>query len=117
MKEQGNVIIVKILHLPLKAKWYKMQEIGEKTEEYREINPYWVKRLCMVEEGGQFTIKRFTHVLFRYGYTRRCFIHKIDDITIGLGNPEWGAPIGREVFIIKHHKEESPFIVGKEFKQ
>ena len=41
----SEVIKVKILHLPLKAKWYEMQERGEKTEEYREITPYWYQRL------------------------------------------------------------------------
>ncbi len=33
------------LYLPLKAKWYKMIESGEKTEEYREIKPYWCDRI------------------------------------------------------------------------
>ena len=33
---------MRILDLPLKAKWYDMQERGEKQEEYREITPYWV---------------------------------------------------------------------------
>ena len=36
---------MKILHLPLKAQWYEMIESGVKTEEYREIKPYWVQRL------------------------------------------------------------------------
>ena len=36
---------MKILHLSLQAKWYDMIERGEKTEEYREIKPYWEKRL------------------------------------------------------------------------
>ena len=40
-----KTIEVKILHLPQKAKWYIMQESGEKPEEYREITPYWCKRL------------------------------------------------------------------------
>jgi hypothetical protein len=35
----------KILYLPLKAKWYEMIESGVKTEEYREIKPYWCDRL------------------------------------------------------------------------
>lgn len=51
-------------------------------------------------------MKGYTHVCFRYGYTRRCFINRIDSITIGRGNPEWGAPTDRDVFIIKHHKED-----------
>lgn len=59
-------------------------------------------------------LKPYTHVLFRYGYTQRCFINRIDSITIGRGNPEWGAPTDRDVFIIRHHREPSPFIKGKE---
>ena len=116
-----EVIKVKILHLPLKAKWYEMQERGEKTEEYREITPYWCKRFLGLKEPkfyhreryGQVNVKGYTHVLFRYGYTKRCFINRIDSITIGRGNPEWGAPTDRDVFIIRHHKEPSPFIKGK----
>ncbi len=37
---------MKTLYLPLKKEWYEMIERGEKTEEYREIKPYWIKRLC-----------------------------------------------------------------------
>lgn len=36
---------MKTLHLPLKAKWYEMIESGVKTEEYREIKPYWENRI------------------------------------------------------------------------
>ena len=99
MKEN---ITEKILHLPVKAKWYEMQESGEKPEEYREYNEYWYKRLI---DSDSLRPKPYTHILLRYGYTKRFFIHRIDSITIGIGDPKWGAPIGREVFIIKHHKE------------
>ena len=115
---------LKILHLPLKAKWYEMQERGEKTEEYREITPYWIKRLADTHslgqkmlcnlpnvaasliESGCVQMKPYTHVLFRYGYTQRTFTSRIDSITVGRGKPEWGAPTDRFVFIIKHHREE-----------
>lgn len=33
------------LFLPLKTKWYDLIESGEKTSEYREVKPYWEKRL------------------------------------------------------------------------
>lgn len=33
------------LSLVLKKKWYDMIASGEKTEEYREIKPYWITRL------------------------------------------------------------------------
>lgn len=108
---------IKILHLPLKAKWYNMQESGEKTEEYREITPYWCKRFTGQDtlqysyryNSKYLNIKGYTHVLFRYGYTKRYFIHRIDCITIGRGNTKWGAPADRDVFIIRHHKEHIVF--------
>ena len=45
-----EVINVKILHLVLKKKWYEMQERGEKTEEYREITPYFMVRLFEIND-------------------------------------------------------------------
>ncbi len=33
------------LELVVKARWYDMIEAGVKEEEYREIKPYWIKRL------------------------------------------------------------------------
>ena len=109
-----EVVNVKILHLPLKAKWFNMQESGEKPEEYREITPYWCNRLLGHERAlfsyrnnyQSCNVKGYTHVLLRYGYTQRCIIRRIDSITIGRGNPEWGAPVDRDVFIIRHHKED-----------
>lgn len=109
----------KTLHLPLKAKWYEMIESGVKTEEYREIKPYWVKRLLkdfpvywritlnistITNDFSAFEGKElhpvYTHVKFSYGYTKRTMTFEIESITIGKGNPEWGAPT-EEVFIIK----------------
>ena len=115
---------IKILDLPLKAKWYNMQECGEKNEEYREITPYWCNRLLAKKSYSRrfwkdildnakmtyqylpdiYGTREYTYVCLRYGYTKRTFTHKIDSITIGRGKPEWGAPADRDVFIIKHHK-------------
>ena len=97
---------MKTLHLPLKAKWYEMIESGVKTEEYREIKPYWTERLTYVSaidfEGEHLhsVVKHFTHVKFSYGYTKRTMTFEIESITIGKGKPEWGAPT-EDVFIIK----------------
>lgn len=120
----------KVLDLPLKKQWYEMQESGEKPEEYRDITPFWCNRLLchaplgleywsailnianeredntrltsLIKENGT---RGYTHIRLRYGYTKRTFTHKIDDIIIGYGNPKWGAPTDRQVFIIKHHKD------------
>lgn len=143
----SEAINVKILHLVLKKKWFELQKRGEKTEEYREITPYWYQRLYQrkkefsdagrltrddaeyccepdlryILKGKGFTdteLKPYTHVCLHYGYgdTSRWIINRLDSITIGRGNPEWGAPTDRDVFIIKHHREPSPFIVGKNYK-
>ena len=97
-----------------------MIESGQKTEEYRAIKPYWLKRLCtncsdwcryccmlgMVGECKCFKpTQEYTHVCFRYGYTKRIMTFKIDSISIGKGKPEMGAP-NCDVFIIKFSKED-----------
>lgn len=97
---------MKILDLPLKKEWYNMIESGEKREEYREIKDYWRKRLVLYDNRNQLICIgpwRYTHVRFRYGYTKRTMTYEIDEITIGRGNPNWGAPTDRDVFIIKFH--------------
>lgn len=89
---------MKILDLPLKKMWYEMIESGEKREEYRECKDYWRKRLIDLDT---LRLKPYTHVRFRYGYTRRTMLFEITSITVGMGLPEWGAPTYRVVFIIK----------------
>ena len=115
---------MKILHLPLKAQWYEMIESGVKTEEYREIKPYWVQRLTRYGndtlngrlyadfissspevlkyniEQGLMCFTDYTHVKLSYGYTKRAMTFEIESITIGKGKQKWGAP-NEEVFIIK----------------
>ena len=82
----------KVLYLSLKAKWYDMIEQGIKKEEYREIKPYWTKRL----EG-----KHYDVVCFSYGYTKRRMMFKIDDIFIGTGHNDWGAQSLTEYYVIR----------------
>lgn len=115
---------MKTLCLPLKKEWYEMIESGVKTEEYREIKPYWIKRFFVHADGRRInkleaeyfarnisvlysalyegTIKHinYTHVKFSYGYTKRTMLYDIDDFAFGKGEPEWGAP-PEVVFIIK----------------
>jgi hypothetical protein len=91
-----------ILDLPLKGQWYDMIETGPKDEEYREIKPYWNKRLIGTNPGRIF--KPYAYVRFRYGYTKRTMMYRITDISINYGKPEWGAPIGKLVYIIKFDK-------------
>ena len=99
--------------MPLKKEWYEMIESGVKTEEYREIKPYWKQRLLMYGDvwgdnslvvdtcnKGFLLFEEYDAVKFSYGYTKRTMTFEIKEITIGKGKPEWGAP-KEEVFIIK----------------
>ena len=100
---------MKVIDLPLKGEWYNMIEANIKTEEYREVKPYWVKRLMYESDTNEFggvehDYKDYTHVRFRYGYTKRTMLREIESITIGYGKPEWGAPTDKQVFIIKFKK-------------
>ena len=40
------------LKLILKRKWYDLIASGMKNEEYREVTPYWLKRLFLYDTGG-----------------------------------------------------------------
>lgn len=87
----------KILTLNLKSCWYDLIEQGIKKEEYREIKPYWSKRL--LDENGE--SKKFDAVKFVYGYTKRTMMFKIDSIKIGAGKTEWGADPFLKYYVIK----------------
>lgn len=83
-----------ILHLTLKKKWFDMIAAGEKLEEYREIKPYWVRRLkCGFH---------FNAVSFRNGYRADApkILVECKGIFKGHGVRAWGAP-KEPVFIIQ----------------
>lgn len=98
---------MKVIDLPLKKEWYYMIEANIKTEEYREIKTYWCKRLLKYQDTIESAVDfrdDYTHVRFRYGYTNRTMLREIESITIDYGDPEWGAPTDKQVFIIKFKK-------------
>ena len=84
---------MKILHLTLKKKWFDMIASGEKKQEYREIKPYWSKRLID---------KKYDVILFRNGYHKDApkLLIPLTRIWIGYGKTKWGAPLNKEVFIL-----------------
>ncbi len=96
------------LHLTLKKKWFDMIASGEKKEEYREIKPYWIKRLCS-EFGSNhvfehvFRSKKFDTVTFKNGYAKDAPTLVIEwrMLVVRKGRPEWGAEPGKKYFVIK----------------
>jgi len=82
------------LDLTIKKKWFDMIRSGIKKEEYREIKPYWNKRLLS---------RVFNVVHFRNGYLKDSPWLTIELVGIysGLGIIEWGAPENEPVFILR----------------
>ena len=82
-----------ILHLTLNRKWFDMIASGKKREEYREIKPYWNKRLSS---------KHYDAVRFRNGYSPSSptMLIGLRSIHISLGHPEWGAPEDDQVYVL-----------------
>jgi hypothetical protein len=82
-----------ILHLTLKKKWFDLIVSGIKKEEYREIKPYWDKRLN----------KKYDTICFRNGYAKNSprTTVQLKEILTGLGIIEWGAPKQERVYILR----------------
>ena len=106
----------KVLTVHLAEPWYSMISDGRKTEEYREIKPYWIKRLttnCEVlydvaaeTHCGEVLYRPYTHILFVKGYPKgnKPSVEKEIE-SISIGKPKKGlCPdkwLDTEFFIIK----------------
>lgn len=105
----------KVLTLTVSKQWFDMIVASEKTEEYREIKPYWIKRLttnCEVAYDvaaetycGKVLYRPYHHVLFINGYRKDSprIEKEIESITIGkpkkgLCPDKW---LDTEFFVIK----------------
>lgn len=107
---------MKILTLPLKKKWFDMIKSGVMKEVYREIKPYWKKRLrnivlktdlSTVYEGFQrYDRLVFTLVSPKADDNERRLEFKNPHIYIGKGFPEWGAEPGKNYFVITWEVKE-----------
>ena len=119
---------MKNLQLSLKRNWFEMTKAGIKTEDYREITPFWCNRLLLYRgikrsrefwEGrlqffkgnttisGNVTTCDFDQNIMTDGYPKMNDFERIlklehEGIEIGTGNPEWGAEQGKLYFVIKH---------------
>lgn len=107
------------LHLVLKDKWFQLFKEGVKTEEYREITPYWCNRLLGTIPFGldfwqieldknspvkmcnsfalnhllinKFGLRDFRFVAFHRGYTNEKITFLLKNIRIDYGDMNLGA--------------------------
>lgn len=120
---------MKTLTLSLKKQWFDKIKAGVKTEEYREIKPFWIKRLLECAEHDLDAIwdtfaafpdttkllhkelenlkafKSFDRLVFTLAYpkagdTERRLEFKNPKIRIGQGRHGWGAALGVNYFVI-----------------
>lgn len=87
---------------------------GEKTEEYREIKPYWEKRFhnyfgqhydFSTEQPTVVWDTQYKTIVFRNGYGKdkpefsaECTIHE------GFGKEKWGAENGIQYYVLTIHR-------------
>ena len=119
----------KVLTLTVSKQWFDMIIANEKTEEYREIKPYWVARLFQNNsnivdvrnlawdlagrtdllkkyiDAQRIVLKQYTHVLFVNGYRKDSPRIEKENESISIGKPKKGlCPdkwLDAEFFIIK----------------
>ena len=119
----------KVLTLTVSKQWFDMIVANEKTEEYREIKPYWVARLFQNNsnivdvqnlasalagrtdllkkyiDAQRIVLKQYTHVLFVNGYRKDSPRIEKENESISIGKPKKGlCPdkwLDTEFFIIK----------------
>lgn len=96
--------------LTLKKEWFYMILSGEKTEEYREIKPYWEKRFTNYfgkhwEADNVVWNEQPRKILFRNGYGddkpqffAGCTIRE------DYGKEEWGAKKGQKYYVLQIHR-------------
>jgi len=85
-----------VLHLTLKKEWFDKIVSGEKTEEYRELKPYWYKRL--VHPNG--APLDFDEIYFTNGYGKHRPFVRIKCDKIRAGDRFFNDKI-QTVFVIK----------------
>lgn len=114
---------MRVLRLPIKGEWLDIIDAGIKKDEYREIKEHYMPRFfenrpnialrdlfesdlqettdiqAFVEYWGC-TIREYDAVELIAGYSRtsRRSLYEWEGLSVGLGNREWGAPAGKNVF-------------------
>lgn len=93
---------MEILYLKVKKRYFDLIREGIKKEDYREIKPFWKKRLLNRKDLTKF--RTFDAVHIQNGYMRGSpwVLLKFTEITIKKPRPEWapGFPSEHETFAV-----------------
>lgn len=100
----------KKITLPIKKQWFDMILSGQKKQEYREIKPFYTKRLCNMFDISEKSLIAWFHrgsfqnidVIFKNGYSKTSPSFQVPCMLfIGTGKEEWGAEKDTEYFIFQ----------------
>ena len=100
-----------MLILPIKKKWLDMILSGEKSDEYREIKPYWTVRVmrwlgfpasetkAVLDLSRKQGTQKARWVVLQNGYGRNApRVEALCTLSIGTGEEAWGAETGKEYY-------------------
>lgn len=114
-------VLPAVLKLTVTKQWFDLIKSGEKTEEYREIKPYWWTRLVQcgeiykmdsydekasellpISEWKMLMAKKYTHVEFKNGYSKDAptIINECKGISVGNPTQHGSQLFDKDVFII-----------------
>lgn len=88
-----------MLEVTIKREWFDMILSGKKKEEYREIKPYWTKRL-FYPDGNPV---QYSAIRFRNGYDADSptVLVWYEGVDMGKPNPDWCEPGWNHVYRLK----------------
>lgn len=87
--------VERILSLTLMKEWFDQIEAGTKTIEYRDIKPYWTKRL-FDHSGNPIP---YSAVFFRNGYATDCRKMKVEYKGLRTGEKEYEILLGKVLWV------------------
>ena len=79
------------LHMTLKREWFVKILHGQKTEEYREVKPYWTRRLA----------HQYGTITFRNGYEADSPVMEVEYLGFSITRVNIPGTIAGEVYALK----------------
>lgn len=93
--------------LPIREPWFSMILRGGKSEEYRNVKPYYTVRfrnVGLLDENSNPNGKTL-EIMLRNGYSHEsAYLCANVTLEVGKGKTEWGAKPGKTYYILKIHK-------------
>jgi len=81
----------KILYLTIYKKWFDEILKGNKKFEYRNIKPYWTKRLF---DNNKNPIN-YTEIIFKNGYSKNCPKLRVEFLSLEEKNNRYVIKLGK----------------------